>query len=131
MGDGCSLRGRHNDTRTDFKCNKIVSLLRKDINQVGYMYIFTHIQVCVLVLILLFLLLCLFFSFGFACYFSVHHFCWYMSRRTNSAGSIHCWKCKVLIVIMMIIAIMIAIIRPISCDNVMMIKHLEILHYLG
>ena len=40
-----------------------------------------------LVLILLFLLLCLFFSFGFACYFSVHHFCCYMSRGTNSAGS--------------------------------------------
>ena len=75
---------------------------------------------CVLVLILLFLLLCLFFSFGFACYFSVHHFCCYMSRRTNSAGSmvwIHCWKCKVMIVIMIIIAIMIAMIRPISCDK--------------
>ena len=69
-----------------------------------------------LVLILLFLLLCLFFSFGFACYFSVHHFCCYMSRGTNSAGSmvwIHCWKCKVMIVIMIIIAIMIAIIK--SC----------------
>ena len=36
-----------------------------------------------------------------------------------------------MIVIMIIIAIMIAIIRPISYDNVMMIKHLEILHYLG
>ena len=33
--------------------------------------------------------------------------------------------------IMIIIAIMIAIIRPISCDKVMLIKHLEILHYLG
>ena len=92
--------------------------------------VYIHIQVCVLVLILLFPSLCLFFSFGFACYLSVHHFCCYMSRRMNSAGSmvwIHWWKCKVMIVIM----IMIAIIRPISCDNVMMIKHLEILHYLG
>ena len=65
--------------------------------------------------------------------FSVHHFCCYMSRRTNSAGSmvwIHCWKCKVMIVIMIMIAIIITIIRPISCD-VMMIKHLEILHYLS
>ena len=47
----------------------------------------------------------------------------------NSAGTmvwIHCWKCKVMIVIM----IMIAIIRPIWCDNVMMIKNLEILHLL-
>ena len=34
-----------------------------------------------------------------------------------------------MIVIMIIIAIMIAIIRLISCDNVMMIKHLEILYY--
>ena len=93
-------------------------------------YVYIHIQVCVLVLILLFVLLCSFFSFGFACYFSVHHFCCYMSRRMNSAGSmvlIHGWRCMVMIVIM----IMIAIIRPISCDNVMMIKHLEILHYLG
>ena len=49
-----------------------------------YVYIYIHIQVCVPFSILLFPLLCLIFSFGFACYFSVHHFCCYMSRRMNS-----------------------------------------------
>ena len=38
VGEWCSLGGRHNDTRTDFKWNKIVFLLRKHINQVGYIY---------------------------------------------------------------------------------------------
>ena len=38
QGEWCSLRGRRNDTRTDFKWNKIVFLLRKHINQVGYIY---------------------------------------------------------------------------------------------
>ena len=38
VGEWCSLRGQHNDTRTDFKWNKIVFLLRNDINQVGYIY---------------------------------------------------------------------------------------------
>ena len=44
VGEWCSLRGRHNDTRTDFKWNKIVFLLRKHIYQVGYIY--THTGVC-------------------------------------------------------------------------------------
>ena len=48
MGNEFSLRGRHNDTRTDFKSNKIVSLLQKDINKDAYMYI--YIYRCVLYL---------------------------------------------------------------------------------
>ena len=31
VGEWCSLHGRHNDTRTDLKWNKIVFLLRNDI----------------------------------------------------------------------------------------------------
>ena len=95
VGEWCSLRGRHNDTRTDFKWNKIVFLLRKDINQVGYIYTYRcvfHFLFCCF--------LCLIFSFGFVCYLSVHHFRCYMSRRMN-----------------VVIMIMIAIVRSISFDN--------------
>ena len=55
-------------------------------------------------------------GFLFSCSCMNRCTCCYMSRGTNSAGSmvwIHCWKCKVMIVIMIIIAIMIAIIK--SC----------------
>ena len=65
----CSIRCRHNDTRSDFKWNNIVFLLRKHINQVGYI----HIQVCVRFLI------SLLFMFNFFVWVCLLFFCWTFS----------------------------------------------------